>query len=310
MEPTTSDPEGLDDAVAPDPGPLSVDPPVAPVAVAPIVAAPRPKGSLRVIVPSAVLSAILASGLTFAIAEMAATPGGTPTSATSAASAAVGAPVAELASVVATNVVERVAATASPSVVTIATQGMSGFSPFSMPTSGAGSGIIVSADGLILTNEHVVTGATQLTVTLADGSEVSATVVATDAAHDLAVIRAAATGLTAATLSESASLTVGQMAIAIGSPLGTFSDTVTQGIISGLDRSIDVADEATRSAKHLDGLIQTDAAINPGNSGGPLLDATGRVIGIITASASGAQGVGFAIPIDVALPLIRQASEA
>ena len=85
---------------------------------------------------------------------------------------------------------------------------------------------------------------------------------------------------------------------------------MTQGIVSGLDRSIDVADEATRSAKHLDGLIQTDAAINPGNSGGPLLDATGRVIGIITASASGAQGVGFAIPIDVALSLIRQAAEA
>jgi serine protease Do len=211
---------------------------------------------------------------------------------------------------VATNVVERVAAAAGPSVVTIATVGTTDFSPFSMPTSGAGSGIVVSADGLILTNEHVVTGATQLTVTLADGSQVSATVVASDAAHDLAVIRAAATGLTPATLADTTSLTVGQIAIAIGSPLGTFTDTVTQGIVSGLDRSIDVSDQATRTAQHLDGLIQTDAAVNPGNSGGPLLDASGRVIGIITASASGAQGVGFAIPIDVALPLIRQASEA
>jgi len=288
-------------------GPIANSPERAGDTAAPVATAPRSRGSLRVIVPPAILSAILASGLTFAIAEMATTPIRT---AAPVASTAAAAPAVDLASVVATNVVEQVAAAASPSVVTIATQGTTGFSPFSMPTSGAGSGIVVSADGLILTNEHVVTGATQLTVTLADGSEVSATVVATDAAHDLAVIRAAATGLTPATLAATASLTVGQIAIAIGSPLGTFTDTVTQGIVSGLDRSIDVADQTTRSAEHLDGLIQTDAAINPGNSGGPLLDASGRVIGIITASASGAQGVGFAIPIDVALPLIRQASEA
>jgi serine protease Do len=289
MEPTSTERQRADDAAEP------------------ILAAPRPRGSLRVIVPSAVFSAILASGLTFAIAEMAAAPTG---NVAPIASIAAGAPAAELASVVATNVVERVAAAAGPSVVTIATVGTTDFSPFSMPTSGAGSGIVVSADGLILTNEHVVTGATQLTVTLADGSEVSATVVAADPAHDLAVIRAAATGLTPAMLADTTSLTVGQIAIAIGSPLGTFTDTVTQGIVSGLDRSIDVSDQATRTAQHLDGLIQTDAAVNPGNSGGPLLDASGRVIGIITASASGAQGVGFAIPIDVALPLIRQASEA
>ena len=289
MEPTSTESRRADDAAEP------------------ILAAPRPRGSLRVIVPSAVFSAILASGLTFAIAEMAAAPTG---NVVPVASIAADAPAAELAGVVATNVVERVAAAAGPSVVTIATVGTTDFSPFSMPTSGAGSGIVVSADGLILTNEHVVTGATQLTVTLADGSQVSATVVASDAAHDLAVIRAVATGLTPATLADTTSLTVGQIAIAIGSPLGTFTDTVTQGIVSGLDRSIDVSDQATRTAQHLDGLIQTDAAVNPGNSGGPLLDASGRVIGIITASASGAQGVGFAIPIDVALPLIRQASEA
>jgi serine protease Do len=297
MEPTSTEPQradvDLDAAVDATAGPIS--------------AAPRPRGSLRVIVPSAVFSAILASGLTFAIAEMAAAPTG---NVAPIASTAADALVAELASVVATNVVERVAAAAGPSVVTIATVGTTDFSPFSVPTSGVGSGIVVSADGLILTNEHVVTGATQLTVTLADGSRVSATVVATDAAHDLAVIRAAASGLTPATLADTTSLAVGQIAIAIGSPLGTFTDTVTQGIVSGLDRSIDVSDQATRTAQHLDGLIQTDASVNPGNSGGPLLDATGRVIGIITASASGAQGVGFAIPIDVALPLIRQASEA
>jgi len=289
MDPTSTEPQRLGDAAEPS------------------STAPRSRGSLSVIVPSAVFSAILASGLTFAIAEMAAAPTGT---VAPGASTAADAQAAELAGVVATNVVERVAAAASPSVVTIATVGTTDFSPFSMPTSGAGSGIVVSADGLILTNEHVITGATQLTVTLPDGSQVSATVVATDAAHDLAVIRAAATGLVPATLADTTPLAVGQIAIAIGSPLGTFTDTVTQGIVSGLSRSIDVADQTSRSAQHLDGLIQTDAAVNPGNSGGPLLDVSGHVIGIITASASGAQGVGFAIPIDVALPLIRQASEA
>jgi S1-C subfamily serine protease len=101
---------------------------------------------------------------------------------------------------------------------------------------------------------------------------------------------------------------VGEVAIAIGSPRGTFSDTITQGIVSGLGRTIDVGDGLSRRTTHLTGLIQTDAAINPGNSGGPLLDAAGKVIGIVTASASNSQGVGFAIPIAAALPLIRSAA--
>jgi S1-C subfamily serine protease len=274
----------------------------------PAVAAPtRQSGMLRVIVPSAVLSAILASGLTIAVAGLATPP--RPTGSASSAVAA-GAPPATLASVVEADTVERVALTASPSVVTIATAGTTDLSPFSMPTSGAGSGIVVSADGLILTNEHVVAGASELLVTFADGSQVAATVVATDAEHDLAVIRAEATGLVPATLADTSALTVGQVAIAIGSPLGTFTDTVTQGIVSGLDRSIDVASDSMQRPRRLAGLIQTDAAINPGNSGGPLLDASGRVVGIITATASGAEGVGFAIPIEVALPLIRQVSGA
>jgi S1-C subfamily serine protease len=301
MGPTFSRPDGAGS----DPWP---EPAAAPVLEPARRAPSRPHGMLRVIVPSALLSAILASGMTIAVAKLALPPSGASVPAPAAVTA--DAPPATLASVIDANAVERVALVAGPSVVTIATAGTTDRSPFSMPVSGAGSGIVVSADGLILTNEHVVAGASELLVTLADGSKVAATVVATDVEHDLAVIRAEATGLTPATLADGASVSVGQVAVAIGSPLGTYTDTVTEGIVSGLDRSIDIASDVRQRPQRLDGLIQTDAAINPGNSGGPLLDGSGRVIGIITATASGAQGVGFAIPIEVALPLIRQASGA
>jgi S1-C subfamily serine protease len=200
--------------------------------------------------------------------------------------------------------VVRVVAMVKPSVVTITVSGVSGVSPFSVPSTGAGSGFIVSSDGLILTNNHVVTGAAKLTVTLDDTRQLPATVVATDATHDLALVRIDATGLPPVALGDSSKVQVGQLAIAIGSPLGTFTDSVTQGIVSGTDRSITVGDQVTRTEENLSGLIQTDAAINPGNSGGPLLDASGSAIGIITATASDAQGVGFAIPINQAKQLI------
>ena len=207
-------------------------------------------------------------------------------------------------------VATRVAADAAASVVTIATEQAGAYNPFTgaAGATGSGSGFVVSADGLIVTNNHVITGATTMSVTFPDGRELAATVVATDAQHDLALVRVAATGLTPLTLGDSTGLTVGEVAIAIGSPLGTFSDTITQGIVSGLGRAIDVGQTGSRRTTHLTGLIQTDAAINPGNSGGPLLDAAGKVIGIVTASASNSQGVGFAVPITVALPLIRGAA--
>ncbi|HYM84932.1 MAG TPA: trypsin-like peptidase domain-containing protein, partial [Candidatus Dormibacteraeota bacterium] len=267
------------------------------------------------VLAAALGAAILASGFTFGaleltrpVADVAVSPAASAAEA-SAPAAASGSP-ASGALTVSTDatITEKVAAAAEPSVVTIATAGATGFSPFSVPTNGVGSGIVVSADGLILTNDHVVAGSTSVTVTLSDGRQVSATVVATDAAKDLAVVRAATKGLTPATLATSTTPVVGQLAIAIGSPLGTFTDTVTQGIVSGLDRSIDVTGDAgPRSVNHLTGLIQTDAAINPGNSGGPLLDSSGAVIGIVTAQASNAQGVGFAIPISAASALIAQA---
>ena len=121
-------------------------------------------------------------------------------------------------------------------------------------------------------------------------------------------IKVEATGLTPARIGDSTKIQVGQTAIAIGSPLGTFTETVTKGIVSALDRTITVQDESTGQPHTLTGLIQTDAAINPGNSGGPLLDATGAVIGIDTAVSSGANGLGFAIPIDVAASLIATAT--
>jgi S1-C subfamily serine protease len=175
---------------------------------------------------------------------------------------------------------------------------------------GTGSGFVVSSNGLILTNNHVIAGAATLTVTLADGRQLPATVVSADATHDLALIKVQATGLTAVKLADSSTLQVGELAIAIGSPLGTFTDTVTSGIVSGLNRSITVGESGSRTTEDLTGLIQTDAAINPGNSGGPLLDASGAVIGVVTASSSSAQGIGFAIPINQAKQMITAATAA
>ncbi len=205
-----------------------------------------------------------------------------------------------------------VVARTTNSVVTITAQSArgNGFSPFNLPSTGVGSGIIVSADGLILTNNHVVEGAQTLTVTLADGSDLGAKVVATDPEHDIAVIRAAGSDLSAATLGDSSRIQVGETVLAIGSPLGEFTDTVTRGIVSALNRSITVSDEQTGQQKQLSDLIQTDAAINPGNSGGPLINASGEVVGMNTATSRSAEGIGFAIPINAAKALIDQATSS
>ena len=205
-----------------------------------------------------------------------------------------------------------VVAKATQSVVTITAQSGGGgrLSPFAVPSTGVGSGIVVTANGLILTNNHVVEGAQKLTVTTADGQDLSATVVSTDAVHDIAVIKATGGTLVAATLGDSSTLKVGQTALAIGSPLGTFTETVTRGIVSALDRAITVGDQQTGRSEDLSGLIQTDAAINPGNSGGPLVDENGSVIGMNTAVSESAEGIGFAIPINAAKALIDQATAA
>jgi S1-C subfamily serine protease len=146
-----------------------------------------------------------------------------------------------------------------------------------------------------------VEGADTLTVRLNDGRTFPAKVYGIDTLTDLAIVKIEATGLSTAALGDSSALKPGQSVIAIGNPLGEYTNSVTTGVVSGLNRSIDI------SGGNLDDLIQTDAAINPGNSGGPLLDLAGNVIGINTAEAGQAQGIGFAIPIDLAKALTRQA---
>ncbi len=286
-------------------------------ALAPVRDRPNPPdrpsraGGARLVVLAAALSALLSSGMTFAALQLgSAGTTATPAVAASAPAATIAPAQGSLTAVGSEAVATRVAADAAASVVTIVTTEAGVNNPFTgnAGATGSGSGFVVSADGLILTNNHVINGATATRVTFEDGRELAATVVATDAQHDLALVRVTATGLTPLALGDSGALTVGEVAIAIGSPLGTFSDTITQGIVSGLGRTIDVGETGTRRTTHLTGLIQTDAAINPGNSGGPLLDAAGKVIGIVTASASNSQGVGFAVPIAVALPLIRGAA--
>jgi S1-C subfamily serine protease len=204
--------------------------------------------------------------------------------------------------------VVQVAATASPAVVTITSEGAAqGFGPFSVPSTGVGSGFIFEPTGLILTNYHVIEGSTSLVVTLQDGRELAGTVVATDEAHDLAVVKVDGTDLPTIAIGSSAELQVGQLVVAIGSPLGTYTETVTSGILSGTGRTITVATAGSRNGQTLTDLLQTDAAINEGNSGGPLLDAAGQVIGINTAVAASAEGIGFAVPIDTAASVIAEA---
>lgn len=189
------------------------------------------------------------------------------------------------------------------SVVEITTESASsGNSIFGQYVSqGAGSGVIISKDGYIVTNNHVVSGATSLKVTTTDGTEYDARVVGKDSQTDLAVIKVDANNLQAATLGDSDILQVGDPAIAIGNPLGELGGTVTTGIISATDRQITIDDETMT-------LLQTDAAINPGNSGGGLFNADGNLIGIVNAkeSSTGIEGLGFAIPITPAQDIITE----
>jgi S1-C subfamily serine protease len=199
------------------------------------------------------------------------------------------------------------AAKVGPAVVRILVGGANPDLTGEIPTEGIGSGLIYDSSGWILTNRHVVRdsngqNASSLTVELKDGRQFEGTIYGIDTLTDLAIVKVEASDLPTAAIGFSAELKVGQLAIAIGSPLGTYSNTVTSGIISATGRTVDV--DAT---SRLTNLIQTDAAINPGNSGGPLIDAAGNVIGINTAVARDSNGIGFAIPIDLARPIMQQA---
>jgi serine protease Do len=268
----------------------------------------RTRGATSV-VGAALLSAVLAAGGTAALvagplarpAASSSTTAGAPAAVTVAAGASAAPSTPDLTTVV---------AAVKDSVVTITSEGFSSRGFTNIPSTGVGSGIVLTADGYILTNKHVVAGSQSLTVELADGRQFPATVVTESTDKDLALIKIEATGLKPAVIGDPAKLQVGETVVAIGSPLGTFTETVTKGILSATGRTITVQDETTGRPVTLTNLLQTDAAINPGNSGGPLLDANGKVIGINTAVSTNAEGLGFAIPISEAAPLIAQATGA
>ena len=205
----------------------------------------------------------------------------------------------------------QVAKMVSPSVVVITTEQVvySQWSWYgqSQVESGAGSGVIISSDGYILTCAHVVDGASSITVTI-DDKDYTATLVGEDTTSDVAVIKIDATGLTPATVGDSDNLKVGQSVMAVGNPLGELGGTVTGGMISALNRSVTI--QGTSSTNTMS-LIQMDASVSPGNSGGGLFNMNGELVGIVNAksSSSDAEGLGFAIPINDAIKVAQQLLE-
>jgi serine protease Do len=193
---------------------------------------------------------------------------------------------------------EEIAKKASPSVVSITTESKTTSSFYGdYVTQGAGSGVIISSDGYIVTCEHVVSDASTIKVTTSDNKSYDATVIGTDASSDIALIKINASNLTAAVIGDSSKLTTGEKAVAIGNPLGTLSGTVTEGIVSATARNITI-DGRKMS------LVQTSAQVSPGNSGGGLFNKYGELIGIVESKSSSdtnAEGLGFAVPSNKAI---------
>ncbi|MFI4933085.1 MAG: S1C family serine protease [Caulobacterales bacterium] len=189
------------------------------------------------------------------------------------------------------HIVSRAFETAGPAVVHIAASTAKG-------PRGAGSGVVFAPDGYLITNSHVIAGATRLSATLTDGRRFEASVVGADPATDLAVLRLSAAGLPHALFGSSSRLRVGQLVVAIGNPMG-FQATVTAGIVSALGRTL-----RAPNGRLIESVIQTDAPLNPGNSGGPLVDGAGRVVGVNTAMVGRAQGLCFAIGVDTAVDVV------
>lgn len=200
---------------------------------------------------------------------------------------------------------EQVVLNTAASVVEISTESMVTNRRYgSYIESGAGSGVIISQDGYVVTNNHVISGATTIIVRTQNGDEYTATLIGTDEQTDLAVLKIDAAGLTPAVFGDSDAINVGQAAVAIGNPLGSLGGTVTEGIISSKDREIVIDGDVMN-------LIQTSAAINPGNSGGGLFNLNGELIGVVNAKSSGSEieGLGFAIPSNTAKAVIPQLIE-
>ncbi len=208
-------------------------------------------------------------------------------------------------SVINAGTVSTVASTALPSVVEIRTEAVVNNSFYGQyVTEGAGSGVIISKDGYIVTNNHVVAGSSNIKVRLSNGDEHNAKLIGTDPQTDIAVIKIDVENLTSAVYGDSSKLIIGELTVAIGNPLGELGGTVTDGIISALDREIIIEGE------HMV-LLQTNAAVSPGNSGGGLFNSKGELIGIVNAKSSGdsIEGLGFAIPINTAKPIIKDLIE-
>lgn len=205
------------------------------------------------------------------------------------------------------NIVEKI----TPSVVTVGVEQKileidprDPFSFFNTPRrrneeQNIGSGFIISTDGIIVTNKHVVSSPGKYKVITSDGKKYDVVSIYRDPSNDIAIIKVAAAGLKPIEMGDSDKIKVGQLVVAIGTPLGEFRGSVTKGIVSGLGRGITAGSPLEGFAERLDNVIQTDAAINPGNSGGPLVNSAAQVIGINTAVAQGAENIGFALPINV-----------
>lgn len=215
------------------------------------------------------------------------------------------------------DIVEKV----SPSVVTVGVEQrvlqINPFDPFSpfrqregtKRDQDIGSGFIISAEGLIVTNKHVVSGGGKYKVITSDGQKYDVARIYRDPANDLAILKINSNNLKAVEMGDSSNLKVGQLVVAMGTPLGEFRGTVTKGIISGLGRGITAGSPFEGFVERLDNVIQTDAAINPGNSGGPLVNSGSQVIGVNTAVASGAENIGFAIPINIVKDTLKNFNE-
>lgn len=204
--------------------------------------------------------------------------------------------------------ISGVASKVSSSVVSILTQSeRQSYFGNTQAQQGAGTGIIVSSDGYILTNKHVVEGSNTVSVVASDGTSYdNVRVVGTDPLNDIAFLKVSGVNdLKVAELGDSSTLRIGQSVVAIGNALGQYQNTVTSGIVSGTGRSVTAANDDSTGAETLTDLVQTDAAINPGNSGGPLVNLAGQVIGINTAIASEANGVGFSIPINAVKGMLK-----
>ena len=305
---------------------LPLLPPAAPAPdVMPVVAGPRfdlassappaPKPARRRRLPrgtgtiaTAALAAVLASASTLTIAGLT-TPAATTTQAAATIVATTGSTSTTSTTVASSTSSDltSVIATASESVVTVnvdttVTMGRFGGQ---MATTGLGSGVIVSSDGYILTAQHVVEGASSVTVTTPDNKTYTATVVGSSSTDDIALLKIEASGITAAPIA-SATAQTGQVVLAIGDPLGEYPGSVTLGIVSGTGRTIQVGDTTTGATVTRTNLIQTDAALNEGNSGGPLLNTRGAVIAIATATSTTAQGLAFATPVSAAASLLAK----